>query len=268
MRYLVLGVPVDSLMPNEWQDILEGWLSGTSAKIISTPNAEMIVASQKDPILREHLGLSDICLPDSASLHYAIVALSDDRLQHRYTGVDTLWQLAELASKRKKRLVLFGGNVHSAELAKNTLISKYPHLNIISIQGGSIPYTEDGVRIPLEVIKELQVSQPEILAVALGHGKQEAFLQAIKQHLPTLKIGIGVGGAFELIAGTLPRAPKWMRKRGFEWLWRLIQEPKRFPRIVNAVIVFPTLILYDLFRKHRLCRGSWQVIKEVFKHVF
>ncbi len=265
MRFSVLGIPIDSLTPQKLYETLLNWLTTDSPHIINTPNAEMIVASQYDIALAKRLNQADLCLPDSASLHYAIAALTGDRLENRHTGIDTLRVLAELCENTSQRLVLFGGENQSSEKAVAELLRAFPQLDIVAFEGEMMKYLQGTVAVSESIIHQLQTLKPVVLAVALGHGKQEAFLELIKSHLPTLKIGIGVGGAFELISGELPRAPKWMRRFGFEWLWRLYLQPKRLPRIARAVIVFPSLILYDAFQKRRFFKAIWRVLTELFR---
>ena len=81
--------------------------------------------------------------------------------------------------------------------------------------------------------------KPDILFVAFGHGKQEKWINEYLRDLPSVKIAMGVGGAFDYLSGQTSRAPLWMRKIGLEWLYRLIREPKRLKRIWRAVIIFP-----------------------------
>jgi N-acetylglucosaminyldiphosphoundecaprenol N-acetyl-beta-D-mannosaminyltransferase len=94
------------------------------------------------------------------------------------------------------------------------------------------------------IVNELAAAGPEIIFVALGHPKQEKWVNEHQNSLPSVRLFMGCGGALEFIAGTTKRAPLWMRRIGFEWLWRLAIEPKRIKRIINAVIVFPLTVLY------------------------
>jgi UDP-N-acetyl-D-mannosaminuronic acid transferase (WecB/TagA/CpsF family) len=84
---------------------------------------------------------------------------------------------------------------------------------------------------------------------------------------PSINILIGVGGAFEMIAGQKPRSPVWMRRIGLEWLWRVIIEPKRLRRIVNASIVFPVLVAKEAFQTQGVIRPVHRVFSEVFKQL-
>src|SRR3989338_5352072 len=91
------------------------------------------------------------------------------------------------------------------------------------------------------IIEHINAVKPEILFVALGHGRQEKWIYENFEKLPSVKLAMGVGGAFDFFAGRIRRAPKLLRSVGLEWLWRLILEPRRYGRILNAVLVFPYL---------------------------
>jgi len=81
--------------------------------------------------------------------------------------------------------------------------------------------------------------------VALGAPRQEKWIAENLAKVPSVKVAIGVGGAFDFLSGKIRRAPVFMQKMGLEWFWRLMQEPKRLPRIFNAVIVFLWLVLRE-----------------------
>ena len=84
---------------------------------------------------------------------------------------------------------------------------------------------------------------PHILFVAFGHPKQERWILNYAKEFTHLKAVVGVGGTFDVWAGDITRAPSLLRQLGLEWLWRLIQEPRRVKRIWNAVVVIPLLFL-------------------------
>jgi N-acetylglucosaminyldiphosphoundecaprenol N-acetyl-beta-D-mannosaminyltransferase len=110
----------------------------------------------------------------------------------------------------------------------------------VNADGTSDEKTEDAMT-------RITLFAPEILLVGFGHPKQERWIANNLHQFPSVKIVVGVGGTFDVWAGRIFRAPKWLRALGLEWLWRLMQEPKRFRRIWNAVIVFPYAWLVSYF---------------------
>ncbi|MBU4455056.1 WecB/TagA/CpsF family glycosyltransferase, partial [Patescibacteria group bacterium] len=108
----------------------------------------------------------------------------------------------------------------------------------------------------------LQQFQPDVLFCALGAPWQEKFIYHNLPDLPSVKIAMGVGGAFDFLTGKIKRAPKLMRLIGMEWLWRLFMQPWRAKRIYNAVIVFPAK-----FIKYRFI-NKWFYRKNVIGFIF
>ncbi len=94
------------------------------------------------------------------------------------------------------------------------------------------------------VDRKWKLNEVEVLLVGLGAPEQEKLIFELKDRLPNLKLAIGVGGTFDFWSGCKKRAPRWMRKMGLEWLWRLIIQPNRAGRIFRAVVVFPLKAIF------------------------
>ena len=113
------------------------------------------------------------------------------------------------------------------------MIKEYPKSIFAGSYAGS-PDKEDEEHI----VEMINRGKPDILFVAYGSPAQELWIHRNLFKLDSVKVAIGVGGAFDFAAGMVKRAPKWVQKIGLEWLWRLIREPKRIKRIWNATYVF------------------------------
>ncbi len=258
----LLGTRIDDMDDATLDGTLNSWLQGNEAKVIATPNPEILLKAQKDTAFRGRLNQSDLNLADGVGLRFAVAALTDEALPHRHTGVDILERLASLCASNGKRLALFGGERGSSEGARHALIKTFPSLDAVAIDPG--PLSENA---SLWTFQTLIAARPAVLAVALGAGKQEAFVAAARAALPTLRIGIGVGGAFEMLAKQKPRAPAWLRRMGFEWLWRVLIEPKRARRIANAVIVFPLFVAWSTLKSRRFFKACQRVFPEIFRQL-
>jgi N-acetylglucosaminyldiphosphoundecaprenol N-acetyl-beta-D-mannosaminyltransferase len=263
MTHTLLGVHVHDQSDDEFQAQIEAWLEGARGKIIVTPNAEMILRARKDKQYREQLNQADLSLPDSVSLRYATAALTDRLLQHRRPGVDALKTIAELTASHNKRLMLLGGDPNAAEDAAEALRSSIDGLDAIGIDPGHLQYSNNEVSLSRALVESLEREEADVVAVALGMEKQEAFMHQMKHLLPQVKIWIGVGGAFEMYAGQKRRAPWWIRNVGMEWAWRLAIEPSRIPRILNASIKFPLVVAWTTVKQKRFAKALPRVFSEV-----
>ncbi|MBP9718322.1 WecB/TagA/CpsF family glycosyltransferase, partial [Candidatus Gracilibacteria bacterium] len=232
---------------------------------IVTPNPEMLLVAQHDPHFKETLNQAWLSIPDGIGILWAAQVMSKHHttrlgkilygvltlplllimprffkgiLPERVSGVDLMLELCAVSAEKKYRIFLLGAQEGVAEKVKTTLEKKYPHISIVGTHSGS-PRIKDE-----EDIKDLiEKSRPDILFVAFGAPHQELWIARNLKDLPTVKIAMGVGGAFDFIAHIRKRAPKWMQKLGIEWLYRLIQEPRRIKRIFNAIIRFPFKVL-------------------------
>lgn len=255
-QHELFGVRIDDISDAELEQLLAGWLHEDTPRVIVTPNPEFLLEAQKSPDFAKKLNESHLSLPDGVGLRYAIAAMTDNRLLHRHTGVDVLEGLAKLCEEQGRTLLLFGGDPGSAEVSSQVFKKRYPNLAVIFFDPGWV----DLVHLSSEIISRLQAAAPTVLAVALGQNKQEACIEALLPHLPSLRIAIGVGGALEMLSGKRPRAPHFFRRAGLEWLWRLVLEPSRTPRIFRAVVVFPFVVASATLKQHRFWKACVRVL--------
>lgn len=224
----IMGVKVDAVTLREALNIAEFMLLGNGG-YITTPNPEMILFAQKDAEFKRILNNATLAIPDGAGIVWAARKMGTI-LHERITGTDFLSELSMLCAKKNLKLALVGAGLGVAEAAAGELKKKFLDLDVRDFSDGDI--------------KKISEYGPQVMAVALGHEKQEGWIVANLPALKMVKIAIGVGGALDYISGAKRRAPKWMRENGLEWLWRLLSEPRRFKRIIDAAIVFPIKFLY------------------------
>ncbi|HRH31986.1 MAG TPA: glutamate--tRNA ligase, partial [bacterium] len=108
----------------------------------------------------------------------------------------------------------------------------------------------------------------QAVAVALGQGKQERVMEILKQKIPSVRILMGIGGAADYVSEAVKRAPTAWQRLGFEWLWRLVQEPWRARRILTAIIAFPVRVAWVTLRSGRLLPATRRVLHELRQHFF
>lgn len=244
----ILGVRIDELTRPAVKEKLANFLLGEGQNFLVTPNPEMLVLAHRDPEFRDILNRSSLNMADGVGLLFAAAVLGG-KITERVTGVDLVHDLVELANQHQRKIYFLGGlEAWEAERAAESFRKIFPDVSIGTDCGGEIRYTAGQWGIDSQVIEKIKNHAPEVLVVALGHGKQEQFIHDHLTQLPSVKIAIGVGGALDYYAGKVTRAPELWRRLGLEWLWRLFHEPKRFARIFTAVIIFPILIIRSKFR--------------------
>ncbi len=148
------------------------------------------------------------------------------------------------AEKRKWRIFLLGSSNKSLQKVQIVLKDKFPKIIICGIQNGFYKKSEE-----MSIVENINKKKPKILIVGMGPPKQELLIQKYKNKIKASTLW-GVGALFDVISGTMPRAPFWMQKMGIEWLYRLLQEPRRlWKRYIFGNIEFFYLIYKDLSHK-------------------
>ncbi len=243
----VLGVRVDWVSIADAVECVRGFLRGSGLKTIFTPNPEMLVKAQHDVIFKNVLNSGSLNLCDGRGL--ALVAGVS-----RITGTDFLWEVCKVAHEEGKSVFLLGsGSSEVVRAVAERLSCAIPGLvvsgmnkgaQITELPTGELQYdaTENA-----QIIAEINASGTAVLFVAFDAGKQEKWIAESAPQLPGVRVAMGVGGAFDYISGKVKRAPCFLRYLGLEWMYRLVRQPRRFRRIVRAVIVFPWLVLRDKF---------------------
>jgi len=180
-----------------------------------------------------------LAVPDGIGLIFASRFLGQP-IKQRITGVDLMEKVCQKAAQKQWPVFLFGAEEGVAEKTAKNLKEKYVGLNTVSLRA-TPTRSVGGARQSRG--KQDDNDVPAILFVALGAPKQEKWIVENLSKMPSIKLAIGVGGAFDFISGRVSRAPKILRKIGLEWLWRLICQPWRAKRIFNAVVIFLWLVL-------------------------
>lgn len=229
----ILGVRIDNLSVREIKERISGILEKSpEQKFVVTLNPEIVLKAHRDEKYRHILNSADLNVCDGFGLRLAGF-LKGKRLKSRFTGVEMADFLLENGQKFNLRvLVIAAENSFSApDEIERAINKKYPDLSVKS-----------GYYLPSQSLLENAImKEAEIVFVNFGAPQQEKFIFENREKFPNAKILVGVGGTFDFLTGRIRRAPIFLQGLGLEWLWRMIQEPKRFRRIWNAVIVFPVL---------------------------
>ncbi|HSX42057.1 MAG TPA: WecB/TagA/CpsF family glycosyltransferase [Candidatus Saccharimonadales bacterium] len=234
-RVRLLGVRVDSLTWADFDRWAEQALSGNEANQVVTVNGEHILAANRDPKHQAAINQADLVVPDSTNVLW-VSRVKGRGLAQKTAGVDLVLRLCDIAAKNGNSIFLLGSQPGVADHAAKKLKSWFPTL---TIAGTSAADPNDDY-----ALKSIKQSGADIVLVAYGAPAQEYWIAEHKNETGA-KILVGVGGTFDILSGTLPRAPKFFRALQLEWLWRLILQPSRIKRIWNAVVVFPTKALFS-----------------------
>jgi N-acetylglucosaminyldiphosphoundecaprenol N-acetyl-beta-D-mannosaminyltransferase len=240
-RIRILGLPIAAITYAEWLDLIGAWVAeGSKARHVCTVNPEFMMVAQRDANFRHILSRADLCVADGVGLLWAARHLGKP-LPERVTGSDGVPIIAARAAQAGWRLFFLGAAPGVAERAADVLREKHPGLLIVGAYSGSPRPDEEAA-----LVEQVNASGADILFVAYGAPEQDKW---IARNLPRLrvKMAMGVGGAFDFIAGVLPRAPLWMQRLGLEWLFRLYLQPWRLRRMMRL----PLFVLAVLRRGER-----------------
>ena len=213
MKTDILGIHFDDLTREEAAQAGAGLLRSGSFHYVVTPNPEFILASEKDPEFRRILNEADLVLPDGIGVVYSAKILG------------TPLKLNEMGG----RLFLLGAKPGVAEEAGSRICAQYPNLVLCGTHDG---YFDNEA----PVVRAVSQAAPDLLFVCLGAPKQEKWM-ARWGALTGAKLAIGLGGALDVFAGNVDRAPEKWRRMGLEWAYRLSREPKRIGRMAKLPLV-------------------------------
>jgi N-acetylglucosaminyldiphosphoundecaprenol N-acetyl-beta-D-mannosaminyltransferase len=223
----VLGVP---LALTDYQSTLD-WMDAAVAAghrgYVCVAATHTVMACQEDAELRAAVLGADFTVPDGQPLVWALKALGH-HLPSRVYGPDLMQAACARAARSGRRFYLYGGRNQGAlvELTR-ALRLRHPDLNIVG--GHAPPFRPLTAAEDDAIVADINRAAPDVVWVGIGVPKQEKWMARMRErlHAPVL---VGVGAAFDFHAGLIPQAPPWMQRAGLEWLFRLIQEPRRLWR--------------------------------------
>lgn len=242
-RITILDTIVDVLTLNETIDMVEYYVKNKKPLHLMGVNADKINMLSVNPKLKEIVNNCGIINADGASVVLASKFLGK-ALPERVAGIDLMQDLVGLSEKKGYSIYLLGAKQEIVEKTAEVLVKKHPKLNIVGIKNGY--FSED--EWPL-IYEELKDVNPDFVFVGITSPIKE-YLVDYMQKQGLKSVFMGVGGSFDVISGSIPRAPKWMQKCNLEWLFRVIQEPKRlFKRYFIGNFKFVQNIIIERIKK-------------------
>jgi N-acetylglucosaminyldiphosphoundecaprenol N-acetyl-beta-D-mannosaminyltransferase len=222
---------------------------------VATANTDFLINALDDKELRYVLREADLVVPDGMPLVWG-AQLMGTHLPERVTGADLVPALAKLAAEKGYRIFMLGARPEVALRAKERLEEDYKGIQIV---GCLSPDARPILEMDNDcILAAIQQAKPDILFVAFGNPKQEKWIHLFRDQLREVPICIRVGGTFDFLAGQTVRAPLWMQKAGLEWLFRLLQEPKRLWKRYYRDITQFSRYLFRQWRALSWGRGTGQ----------
>ena len=239
----IQGVKIHNLDYDEFMKEFLKYLKGGQKRTIAFINAHCINVTRKDKEYKDIINGFDLILADGIGVFLASLA-NKNTIRENLNGTDLMPKIFRDVNLAGATFFFIGGRPGVAEKARDNLIKEFPGLKIIGCMHGYFDNVQDR-----EVVNMINEARPDILLVAIGVPKQEKWIFHNKDKIEA-KIFTGVGGFFDFAARINMRAPKWMRKIGMEWIFRLIQEPKRLrQRYILGNIEFLYYTLKDFLKK-------------------
>ena len=287
MKFDIAGLKVDSVTKQELLAVLLSRITANQKTWITTVYSEFLHSALREPKVMKMLNQADIAVADGIGILWAQKFLSQAYISKNFwlkiiesyfqaahtllsipfrrrwgggelfketiPGSELIWDIAKLAAENNLSLYLLGGFGDTAKLVSEKLKVKSENLKIAGWSSKN-PNNESA-------IDDINKTQPDILLVAYGPIKQEQWILENRNKLPSVKLFMGVGGTFDYIAGKRLSPPRWIRKGGLEWLWRLFTQPHRLRRIWNATLGLINLaILFKIYAQMPLRRNAVSVI--------
>ncbi len=238
----VIGYPVAALPFQEQISLMMQWAREKTSKVVCIANVHMLVEAYQNEQFSDVLSQADLITPDGMPLVW-MLKLQGVREQDRVAGLDVLLSLCERASATGEKVFFLGSQSSILEKMRLRLEREFPDLKIAGME--PLPFRPLTVEEDEAIIEKLNQSGAGLLFLSLGCPKQEKWMAAHKDRVNMVMLGLGA--VFPLYAGLHRRAPRLIRLSGFEWLFRLIQEPKRLAsRYGSTIPVFLWLALRQL----------------------
>jgi N-acetylglucosaminyldiphosphoundecaprenol N-acetyl-beta-D-mannosaminyltransferase len=222
-RVNILGVRVSALTMQLALSTIERWILTRDRQYVCVTGVHGVMESQRDPELLRIHNAAGLVTPDGVPLVWMSHLLGQPSVERVY-GPDLMRAMCAVSAKRGYRVFLYGSRPGTLSKLSDSLAGSYEGLQLAgSLAPPFRPLTEEEDE---EEIRQINDANPDIVWVGLSTPKQERWM-ARHVHRLNAPVLIGVGAAFDFLAGEIPQAPRWMQRNGLEWLFRMASEPRR-----------------------------------------
>ena len=247
-RITIRGVHFDNVTLDEAVEIVTGFAAERQAKVVHTPNSEIVQLCIEQPEYYDLINSADLTIPDGSGVVLASKILGTPLSKGKVAGVELAERTVAYAAEKGIGVYFLGGKPGVAETAAKKMCEKYPGLHIAGCHDG---YFEKSGEQNDAVVAAINASDAAVLFVCLGVPAQEKWMA---ENRSKLQVGVmaGLGGTLDVFAGTVKRAPKIFIKLGLEWFYRLLKEPRRIGRMMKL----PKFLFGTLFFRIRKGKQS------------
>lgn len=248
-RITLMGCHIDNLSMEDTLRKVEGFIASGRPHQHVVVNVDKLVKASRDPALRRIINDCDLVNVDGMPVLWAARLLGTP-LKERVAGIDLFDALMVRAAASGWRVFLLGARAAVVDAVAARYQARLPALQLAGWRDG---YWQ-GAREEAALAAQIRASRADLLFVAIGSPQKEQFLH---RHLAAMQVpfAMGVGGSFDVAAGLVKRAPRWMQRSGLEWFYRFLQEPRRmFRRYFIDDMAFAGLLLKEMAARRRAAR--------------
>lgn len=239
-EYTLMGIKVDAGSYTDFVKAIVHMPGRVKSAYICVANVHMLVEAYQDTSFAEVVNKADIVTPDGVPLTWGLKWLYGIK-QDRVAGMDLLPDLLKESEKKNIPVYFYGGTDEMLLKTKKYIQQRFPALPLAGMY--SPPFRPLTSEEEQHIIDKINISEAGFVFVALGCPKQEKWMASMKGRVQSCMVGIG--GALPVLVGMQARAPRWMQRSGLEWVYRLLQEPRR---LFKRYAVTNTLFLYLLLK--------------------
>jgi len=242
-RIKFFGVNLDIITVEETLNRISQFIDDRKSIQHVVVNVAKLVYAQKDIELRNIINSCPLVNVDGAGVILGAKLLGIN-IPERVTGIDLMQKLIEYSALKGYRIYFFGAKEDIVKKVIDIYKQQFPDLIIAGYRNGY--YSEDEEE---NIVSDIRDSKADILFVAMGSPKKEIFLNKYSQKME-VPFTMGVGGSFDVVAGKVKRAPIWMQALDSEWIFRLIQEPRRMlKRYALTNSIFAWMLIKEFFNQ-------------------
>jgi len=242
-KITLFNIEIDALTMEQSVNLINKAILENNQVVHNCINANKVVLMEKDEFLRQSLKEADIISADGQAIVWAS-QLMGSALPERVPGIDLMENLMQMANENGHKAFLFGAKEEIVKTVCNHYNVIYDGNIVVGYRNGYFSKNEEA-----EIVGQINNSGAQMLFVAIPSPQKEYFINKYREKLPNILLLMGVGGSFDVVSGNVKRAPLVFQKLGFEWLYRLYQEPRKmWKRYLIGNIEFVFLLFKEKFK--------------------